>query len=146
VLEPLKGLKLLLDLNLENNPLSDWNQVFAAVTDKKDILVLNLKSAPIMGIHKTYEDCVSKASQIAIAALPGQCEIALKKVEEFKRLLSCLEGEVFYRSKRTYLKLKQHFAQTDQKLSASYVSNGSSSYNKGLSPLQNLTIQAQPNI
>lgn len=105
------------------------------MTDKKDILVLNLKSAPIMQAHKTYDACISRVSQNVIAALPGQCEVALRLVEEFKRLLAYLEGEVFYRSKRTYLKLKQHFAQTDQKLSASYMSNGSSSYTKGLSPL-----------
>lgn len=48
ILEPLRGLKLLVEIDLENNPVADWYQVLSAVTDKKDILVLNLKSAPVM--------------------------------------------------------------------------------------------------
>ena len=34
-------------------------------------------------------------------------DLTMKHIEEFKRLLGWLDNEVFYRSKRTYLKLKQ---------------------------------------
>ena len=38
----------MIEMDLENNPIDSSNQVLRAVQNKKDILLLNLKLAPLM--------------------------------------------------------------------------------------------------
>jgi Leucine-rich repeat (LRR) protein len=47
-LSPVSSLVSLVELDFEANPISRWSDVLPAVSDKKDILVLNLKSTPVM--------------------------------------------------------------------------------------------------
>lgn len=106
ILEPLRDMKSLVELDLEGNPISVWKEVLLTVLNKKDILMLNLRSSPLMAGSKTYQDCINKASLEVMEELLKSSELQLKQVEEFKILLGWLEGEVFYRSKRAYLKIK----------------------------------------
>lgn len=58
-LAPLRGLKALVEIDIECNPVSSWAQVLLAVTDKKDILVLNLKLSPLLANLRSFEDCIN---------------------------------------------------------------------------------------
>lgn len=56
-LRPLQGLRALVEINLENNPVSKWEEVLLAVIDKKDILVLNFKNSKV--IMNNYEESIN---------------------------------------------------------------------------------------
>ena len=47
-LEPLISLNMLIEVDLENNPVDSSQQVLQSIQGKKDILILNLKLAPLI--------------------------------------------------------------------------------------------------
>lgn len=55
-LEPMTSLKMLTEVDLENNPVDSSQQVRQLVIGKKDILVLNLKLAPLMVKVQNYDE------------------------------------------------------------------------------------------
>ena len=84
-LSPLQGLRALVEINLENNPVEKWHEVLLAVIDKKDILVLNLKNSKV--IMNNYEESINQASLALMESLLVSSELNQRHVDEFKKLL-----------------------------------------------------------
>ena len=49
---------MLIEMDLENNPIDDAEQVLRAVQNKKDILLINLKLAPLMVKVQNYDEFI----------------------------------------------------------------------------------------
>ena len=75
---------MLIDIDLENNPVDDIKQVHQTVESKKDLLVFNLKLSPVT--------------------------VKAVKIEDFGVLvgMTYFSNGVLYRSRRVYVKIKQH--------------------------------------
>lgn len=82
-------------MDFENNPIDEAVQVLKAVQNKKDILMLNLKLAPLMVKVQSYDEF--------IASVGGAED---KAEQDFKKLLTFLHNGTFYRRKRVYLRLR----------------------------------------
>ena len=59
-LEPLSGLEMLIEVDLENNLVDSSNSVLKFIKGKKDILVLNLKLAPLIVKVQNYEEFIQE--------------------------------------------------------------------------------------
>ena len=58
----------LIEIDLENNPIDSAKQVLLAVQNKRDILILNLKLAPLMVKVQNYDEFVASVDKSTIEA------------------------------------------------------------------------------
>lgn len=54
-LMPLAEIHTIIEINMDNNPIDSFKTVLNCLKDKNDILVVNLKMAPIVLMINTYE-------------------------------------------------------------------------------------------
>ena len=57
-LSPVNSLRLVIEMDLENNPIDSAASILRAVQIKKDILLLNLKLAPLMVKVQSYDEFI----------------------------------------------------------------------------------------
>ena len=67
-LEPMFKIERLIEIDLENNPIDSAKQVLLAVQNKRDILILNLKLAPLMVKVQNYDEFVASVDKSTIEA------------------------------------------------------------------------------
>ena len=77
---PINGLKLVIELDLENNPIDSALTVLKAVAVKKDILLLNLRLAPLMVKVQSYEEFIES---VDVAQMGETEEQPSKLVQDF---------------------------------------------------------------
>ena len=99
-LEPMFKIERLIEIDLENNPIDSAKQVLLAVQNKRDILILNLKLAPLMVKVQNYDEFVASVDKSTI-------DHKQDPVQDFKNLLTFLHNGSFYRRKKIYLRIKQ---------------------------------------
>ena len=85
----------MIEMDLENNPIDSSNQVLRAVQNKKDILLLNLKLAPLMVKIQSYDEFIASVTDDN------------KIVQDFKKLLTFLHNGTFYRRRKIYVRIRQ---------------------------------------
>ena len=80
-----------------------------AVQNKKDILLLNLKLAPLMVKVQSYDEFIeSVAGGQAIDEKEAAAdEQTAKLVQDFKKLLTFLCNGTFYRRRKIYVRIRQ---------------------------------------
>ena len=83
---------MLIEIDLENNPVDCMEQVLATIVSKKDLLVFNLKLAPCVVKTTNINDFYSSCDDVEVA----------------KRSIGHFSNGVLYRSKRVYGRIKQH--------------------------------------
>ena len=88
-------------MDLGNNPIDSAHQVLRAVQNKKDILLLNLKLAPLMVKVQSYDEFIASVGE------QSSSESASKLVQDFKKLLTFLHNGTFYRRKKIYVRIRQ---------------------------------------
>lgn len=57
---PLAEIHTIIEINMDNNPIDSFKTVLNCLKDKNDILVVNLKMAPIVLMINTYEQLVQE--------------------------------------------------------------------------------------
>ena len=107
-LAPINNLKLVIELDLENNPIDSALTVLKAVSAKKDILLLNLRLAPLMVKVQSYEEFIESVEVASLeSTTTGEAEQPSKLVQDFGQLLTFLHNGTFYRRRRIYSRIKQ---------------------------------------
>ena len=131
-LAPMVSLKMLTEVDLENNPVDSSQQVRQLVLGKKDILVLNLKLAPLMVKVQNYDEFIR---EIASSDPEEQ-----KQVQEFNKLLGFLNNGSFFRSKRVFVKIQQQNFQVSKRSISNFSNESTSNRTQNLiTPLNNLS-------
>jgi len=76
--------------------------VLKAVYNKKDLLILNLKLAPLMVKVQNYNEFIASVSGLYTEADETGCKL----VQDFKKLLTFLHNGTFYRRKKIFLRMR----------------------------------------
>ena len=98
----------MIELDLENNPIDSALTVLKAVSAKKDILLLNLRLAPLMVKVQSYEEFIESVEVASLeSTTTGEAEQPSKLVQDFGQLLTFLHNGTFYRRRRIYTRIKQ---------------------------------------
>jgi glycine cleavage system regulatory protein len=90
---------MLIEIDLEANPIKSLDTVLQTIVTKKDLLVFNLKRSILA--KENPNDLFAPAS----ASTQDQTQI----LEEAKALMAMSHNGVLYKSKRVYQKIRAHF-------------------------------------
>jgi hypothetical protein len=88
---------MLIEIDLEANPIKSLDTVLLTIVTKKDLLVFNLKQSPLA--KENPSDLFASASTSDSTQI----------LEEAKALMAMSHNGVLYKSKRVYQKIRAHF-------------------------------------